>query len=62
LEEDDLDEKEEKALAVAKDIECQWDLYIVNSFSLKELKTLDQSKVDLPQDWFQKWLEELNTI
>jgi hypothetical protein len=57
---DDLSERDELAFSVARDIECQWDLYLINSYSDKELRTLDFSKVSLPQEWFLKWSKELN--
>lgn len=50
----------EIAVIVARDIECQWDLFLVNSYSLEELETIDLSKVKLPQEWYIQWLEELN--
>ena len=45
---------------IARDIECQWDLFLVNTYSLEELQNLDFSKVKLPQDWFIEWLKQLN--
>ena len=50
----------EITVTVARDIECQWDLFLVNSYSLKELENIDLSKVKLPQEWYIQWLEELN--
>jgi hypothetical protein len=50
----------ENAVIVARDIECQWDLFLVNSYSLEELQNIDLSKVKLPQEWFIEWLEQLN--
>jgi len=35
-------------------------LFLVNTYSLKELQNLDLSKVKLPQDWFIEWLKQLN--
>jgi hypothetical protein len=49
----------ENAVIVARDIECQWDLFLVNSYSLIELQKIDLSKVKLPQEWFIQWLEQL---
>lgn len=48
------------AFGIARDIECQWDLFLINTYSLKELQNLDLSKVKLPQDWFKEWLKQLN--
>jgi hypothetical protein len=50
----------EIAVIVARDIECQWDLFLVNSYSLKELENIDLSKVKLPKEWYIQWLGELN--
>ncbi|MGE6614004.1 hypothetical protein ACQKFG_26540 [Peribacillus sp. NPDC076916] len=52
-------EFDEIAFGIARDIECQWDLFLVNTYSLKELQNLDLSKVKLPQDWFIEWLKQL---
>ncbi|WP_286177151.1 hypothetical protein [Bacillus sp. AFS017274] len=32
----EFNEFDEMALGVAQDIECQWDLFLVNTYSLKE--------------------------
>jgi hypothetical protein len=50
----------ENAVIVARDIECQWDLFLVNSYSLEELQNIDLSKVKLPKKWFIEWLGQLN--
>ena len=50
----------ENAVIVARDIECQWDLFLVNSYSLEELQNIDLMKVKLPQEWYVQWLERLN--
>lgn len=61
FEEDEAsNEFDETAFGLARDIECQWDLFLVNTYSLKELQNLDLSKVKLPQDWFIEWLKQLN--
>ena len=44
---------------VARNIECQWDLFLINTYSSKELHTLDFSKVVLPHHWFIEWHREL---
>ena len=59
FEDDELSQIVENAVIVARDIECQWDLFLVNSYSLKELQKIDLSKVKLPQEWFIQWLEQL---
>ncbi|MBY6036965.1 hypothetical protein KUV80_09880 [Fictibacillus nanhaiensis] len=57
----DLTERDEIAFSVARDIECQWDLYLINTFPYKKLRNLDLSQVSLPDEWFLKWSEELNS-
>ena len=49
----------ENAFVVARDIECQWDLFLANSYPLEELQNMDLSKVKLPQEWNIQWLERL---
>jgi hypothetical protein len=53
------DKVEQIAVKVAKDVECQWDLFLSNTYSLTDLQNLDFSKVKLPKEWFEKWLCEL---
>lgn len=45
---------------IARDIECQWDLFLINTYSLKQLQIMDFSKVELPLEWFIEWKKELN--
>ncbi|MDA3834226.1 MAG: hypothetical protein PF495_12615 [Spirochaetales bacterium] len=49
----------DKAVSVAADIDCQWDLFRVNTFKLEELRTLDFASVRLPVEWFTDWLNQL---
>ena len=51
---------DEKVSDVIEDISAQWDLYLTNTYSLKELQHLDFSKVKLPNEWFEGWLKELS--
>jgi hypothetical protein len=51
---------DEKVSDVIEDISVQWDLYLTNTYSLKELQHLDFSKVKLPNEWFEGWLKELS--
>lgn len=50
----------ERALRVAADVECQWDLYLANTYSLQELQSLDFTAVRLPTEWFRGWLNDLS--
>ena len=48
-----------RALSIAKDVDCQWDLFLVNTFNVEELRVLDFSTICLPLEWFTNWLEKL---
>ena len=50
----------ERVVRIAADVDCQWDLYLGNTYSLKELQQLDFSTVRLPLDWFEGWRSELD--
>ncbi|WP_090989446.1 hypothetical protein [Bacillus sp. OV322] len=50
---------DEKLYGILGDISAQWDLYLANMFSLIELQQLDFSKIRLPLEWFEDWLQEL---
>jgi hypothetical protein len=51
---------DEKLNDVLEDISAQWDLYLANTYSLKELQLLDFSNVKLPIEWFESWLKDLS--
>ena len=57
---EELNEFDNIVFGIARDFECQWDLFLVNTYSVKELQNLDFSKVKLPQEWFIEWLKQLN--
>lgn len=57
---DDAKDSNIKIFEVAEDIDAQWELYLVNSFPLNELQTLDQSTVKMPTDWWEDWLRRLD--
>jgi hypothetical protein len=57
---EDCEELFDYALSIAADVECQWDLYLANTYSLHELQQLDLDSVSLPTEWFSQWLSELN--
>jgi hypothetical protein len=52
---DELNEYDSLAFGIARDIECQWDLF----WSEKELRNIDQSELELPFSWFIEWSKEL---
>ena len=49
----------ERVLPVLADVDCQWDLYLANTYSLEQLRQLDFDKVCLPSQWFTDWLQTL---
>ena len=47
-----------RVLSIAANVSCQWDLYLANTYSLKQLQALDFADVRLPLDWFDAWREQ----
>lgn len=50
----------EVLLPILADVETQWDLYLANTYSLKELQEGNFESVRLPIEWFEQWLQEAN--
>lgn len=50
---------DQSTLNVIADVDAQWDLYLVNTYSISELQTLDLSSVKLPSEWLVDWLKQL---
>lgn len=50
----------EKLLPVLTSVETQWDLYLANTYSIKELQEGNFESVRLPTKWFEDWLKEAN--
>jgi len=48
----DVSPEFENIVPILADVETQWDLYLVNSYSLEELRTIDLDSVCLPPKWF----------
>lgn len=46
----------ERLLPLLTDVETQWDLYLVNTFSTDQLKSQSFEHVALPVQWFEDWL------
>lgn len=40
---------------ILNDISAQWELYLVNTYSLEELQNLNFSEVGLPTEWYTNW-------
>lgn len=55
----DVVPKMESAIRVAADVDCQWNLFLANTYSLEQLRDLDYSSVRLPVDWFVDWRTQL---
>jgi hypothetical protein len=47
------------AAQIALSVDVDWDLYLANEFKLKELQSMDFSRVRLPEEWFRNWQNEL---
>jgi hypothetical protein len=45
---------------VLNNVDAQWDMYLVNGYKIEELQVMDLSKICLPKDWFQDWLNQLD--
>jgi hypothetical protein len=56
----DAPEEIEILLSALADVETQWDLYLVNTYTLEELQKQDFENVVLPVKWFTEWLREIN--
>ncbi len=58
----DVDASEEigKLMPVLADVETQWDLYLANTYTLKELQKQSFENVVLPVKWFTEWLREIH--
>lgn len=48
----------ERLLPLLTDVETQWDLYLVNTFSLEQLRSQSLEQVRLPVAWFEDWLRQ----
>lgn len=57
----DADPMLDVAVHIAADVDCQWDLFLANSYTLDQLRELDFSAVRLPTEWFVDWQKELDS-
>jgi hypothetical protein len=51
----------EAAIRIAADVDCQWDLFLANTYSLEQLSQLDFAAVRLPTAWFLDWRRQLSS-
>ena len=47
------------ALDIANDVDAQWDMFLSNTYTLKQLQNLQFSKIQMPIEWFHHWLEDI---
>jgi hypothetical protein len=55
----DVPREMEVLLQVLGDVDCQWDLYLANTYTFEELRVMDLDKVRLPAEWFQDWAKQI---
>jgi hypothetical protein len=48
----------ERLLPILADVDAQWDLFLANTYSFEELRSLSLDDVQLPVKWFQEWLRQ----
>jgi len=46
----------EKLLPILADVDAQWELYLVNTYTLDELSSGSSDSARLPVEWFEEWL------
>jgi hypothetical protein len=51
----------ERAIRVVADVDCQWDLFLANTYTLQQLQNMDFSNVRMPADWFVDWQNQLQS-
>lgn len=52
----DAEPEIESLLSTLTDVETQWDLYLANTYSTKELQAEDFESEQMPKEWFNDWL------
>ncbi|MFZ4500314.1 MAG: hypothetical protein ACOYMZ_02310 [Minisyncoccia bacterium] len=50
----------ELAYTIADDIDTQWEMNLINKYSVEEIATKDVSNITLPKELFVKWFEKAN--
>ena len=55
----DTEGEVKKIIPILEEVDSQWDLYLANTYTLGELKSLDLTEVELPSEWFEKWIEQV---
>jgi len=54
-------EEIENLMPILASVETQWDLYLVNTYSVNQLESMDLELITLPFSWFADWLGEIDT-
>lgn len=49
----------EELLSVVFDVDVQWELYLVNIYSIDELRSKSFDDETMPLHWFRDWLKEV---
>ncbi len=47
-----------RLLPVLADVDVQWDLYLANTYSFDQLRSMSLAQVQLPVAWFKDWLRQ----
>ena len=56
----DATEEIETLLPILADIDTQWDLFLVNTYPIEQLKKLDLDLISMPVEWFTDWTKQIN--
>ncbi len=54
-----LEAEIESLLSIIADVDAQWELYLVNTYSLEELQTKNLEHEQMPREWFDDWLRQI---
>lgn len=49
----------EKVLPVLADVDAQWNLFLANTYTFEQLRSINLDQVLLPSDWFHSWALQL---
>ena len=48
----------ERLLPVLADVDVQWDLFLSNTYSFEQLRSLNLDQISMPVEWFAQWLQQ----
>ncbi len=54
----DAPEDIERLLPVLADVDLQWDLFLSNTYSFEQLRSLSLDQINMPVEWFAEWLQQ----